>query len=792
MTVGQALDVVKSKAIDLLNRSHVLDLERRIQGHFMARPDVAKVVQRVTAPATTAPPPAVSVSAPSMATTPPQRPIDVSGFYKVTGPTEATFYATTSWPGFNVGKGWNVVGLNGMIGTIQVVDSADVPGTAKTSSLVNEPYNWTFRFQSDTRQVVEGVQYSIGCFLYPPGQAQYPTQQRTGPIYGSYIVPPNGYPVFNFSAPPPQGTAIGWFVNGLPTVGAAEIIAFSEEQASGVDSTQMEYQAQLATQLGRAPPTAVSTYQATLKMLDGAPTVTNLIPVVVKGAPAIVSEPIYTTEFEPAMLVNSALDERAPVEINPNVIGGKGTPVPLRNLGEGIEDAPVAKEEYREVKDRGFSAGSVLSLFAVGPQDQFLTSNAYEKSNWSPKFRQHTNFVMYQRVIPFPSQPVYQGLTVQMELLPTQLGHLLSNMYFSCTIPAAGKDWLLNENIGRALIKQVDLLVNEQVIETLYDDWYVIRDQCFLDADEQKGMYSLVGGLNSNLPVSSNINVVCPLEFFFCRRHSHSNKGRERLRKPYFPLCAMWNQKLYVRFTFHPAAFWSSNASPGVDFINPKLVTEEILLDNSEKVYYANTPQRYIVNKVKKESTLAFTGGSPQLQLTANFPVQSLFWFFRNKNYESVTDATGAPSGLYYDSRYNYGYTTDYIRTGTPIAFPSSNNATNPFVDVIETAKVTLNNIDILSTFQGSLYYSFKQPMEHGLSIPSRNIYTYSFGLTPAEYNQGGFLNFSKLNSQTTSLSLSFVPGYATQIIQGYNLYMFYYGYTVLEFQNGFARLPFA
>ena len=81
--------------------------------------------------------------------------------------------------------------------------------------------------------------------------------------------------------------------------------------------------------------------------------------------------------------------------------------------------------------------------------------------------------------------------------------------------------------------------------------------------------------------------------------------------------------------------------------------------------------------------------------------------------------------------------------------------------------------------------------MEHGLAIPSKNIYTYSFGLTPKEYNQGGYLNFAMLNSQTTTLSLTFGPSYATEVSQGYNLYMFYYGYTLLQFQGGFASLPY-
>jgi hypothetical protein len=64
--------------------------------------------------------------------------------------------------------------------------------------------------------------------------------------------------------------------------------------------------------------------------------------------------------------------------------------------------------------------------------------------------------------------------------------------------------------------------------------------------------------------------------------------------------------------------------------------------------------------------------------------------------------------------------------------------------------------------------------------------------LTPKEYNQGGYLNFSKLNSQTTTLTLQFNPTYLAQVKQGYNLYVFYYGYNFLQFQGGFAGLPFS
>lgn len=767
-----ALDIVW----DTMNKYHIIEFEKKIQNRVLSalsgsRPEVPQQILEQLPSVTPAPPPSPLFTDQTQA-----RSTTVAGFYRVTGPTEVTFFATTSWPGFTIKKGWLAVGVGGLIGTIRLSsDAINEPGTSNVTSLTAEPYNWKFTLESDTSQYVEGTRYATGVLLFPPEQqAAQQSAERSGPAYGFYYVVQNRA-TFYFTAPPPEGTAPGWFIVGLPVLGTCQIT----ELATNVSGDVM---------LGDRYTTA------RIVPIDDSVPANTTQRIYVRGGAARVVEPKYVKDFVPGTFTTDDLARRKPVTLNPMAVGGKN-PTLLRNLGEVADTQEAQRISDIEVKNRGLSAGSVLTLFAQGPQDEFMSNRKFESSPWLPEFKRHTNFSMYQRVIPFPPpNPVYAGQTIQLELRPTVLGHLMSNMYFKCTIPRQSNVYAINENIGRALIKQVDLMVNEQVIETLYDDWYIIRDQMFLDADEQLGMFSIVGGLNSGVSVATsntNIDIVCPLEFFFCRRNTHKHVDRERLRKPYFPLCAMWNQKLYVRFTFHPVNWWS-NATTNFDFINPQLITEEILLENSEKLYYQNTPLRYIVPIVKKESTLAFSGGAPQLQLTANFPVQSIFWFFRNKNYESLIDSTGQPSGLYYDSRYNYGYTTDYIQTGVTLSFPSSNNIPNNYVDVIDTAKITLNNVDILSTFQGSLYYSFKQPMEHGMSVPSRNIYTYSFGLTPTEYNQGGFLDFSKLNSQTSTLTLVFNTTYASQIIQGYNLYLFYYGYTVLDFRNGFARLPFS
>ena len=1579
---------------------NVVTLEKRIQTsvfNFFNK-DIGP-----SSPVSVAPPPTPVSSPPSPQQTPVAlSPVDVSGFYTVTGPTQVTFYATTDAPIVPVSSGWSAAGITGLLGQIQVTGVSNVAGDAEYGA-----YKWSFTLQTDTDQNVQGTQQTIAAILYPPNQLQYTNNKRTQvPIYGYYTTFQNST-TFYFSAPPPVQTTAGWLITGLPTFRVPMQVTSYSQNLQG------------------------STF-VTLVPTDGSTPPNNSVPVYVNGVPSMIQEPLFTNTFVPGRFTNYvSLGLNIPdvhVQLNSNVHAGNSPE--LRDLNTAVEwqdpqprTRLFPESRYIEEKNKGFSSGSVLSLQAIGPQEEYLWTDDFSKSQWNPEFKRYSNFVMYQKVYPFPPpNPSYQGQVVQIELRPTELGHLMSNMYLSVTLPGLPSGANYTPNVGRALLKQVDLLVNETIVETLYDDWYVIRDQMFLDADEQLGIqtalnpstaspvaylgtggdstvisgsnvihtflnnntftlnygtsvnltvvggggagavgtytsnitsniigyvsnpttftvklsntvgayvganayitvtnapafttnvyvsavtptsvtcntfgafsswsniipstsntltffngnggggggvfnqtvflppgtYSVVvgnggtqtssngrtssfggyaatggsggayggasgtgfvsnvafqylsnisypsgGGAGANayattgtgalaftspltlghggagasvqgayyggggggasntaitgalatqggiggggvgsvnvngvvtqtissigttngfaspigiavdsgsnvyvadsgnnivrkispngvtvtnigtstfntpygvavdslsnvyvsdtgnnavkkvnsttgvittytppsfgfknptgvaLDSSSNVFVVCPsqgnvfkinstslavsnvtrptggwyglsgvavdaqgnvyvtqttnvsvvnsttnsisniaqpsggwsnvtamywksgslyvsdtynsnvwsygvvsqsytllayypsvlyptgvavdsssnvyvantganqvveitggsitnfsilgsfsfnnpeaavsdsygniyvavtyensikkvlpngtiitlalgnfnapqdvavdtfgrvyvadtnnnaikrmnadgsnvasigsgfvtpqgvavdtqgnvyvsdtgnqqvkvirvngtiqtlaapvggwvapsglsvdsngnvyvadagsaqvyeilvggsvvalatplagwkipystsvdsqgnvyvadagytgifkvtgatvtqilsgnfsspfgvfvetngnilvadtghnvvkrinngatsggygsggggggafgttpgsggsgsailsytspqtlvpqstitipLEFFFCRRHSHNNKGRERLRKPYLPLCAMWNQRLYVRFTFHPNTWWcnaplanNTDVYPVGTTLWPNLITEEILLENAEKLYYQNTPLKYIVNRVQKESSLSFNSSTTTLQLTANYPVQVLAWFFRNKNYEKASD------GRYYASRYSYGYTTQYIQTGIQLQFPSG---PSNFVDVIDNAKITLNNIDILSKFQGSLYYSFKQPMEHYLSIPSKNIYTYSFGLTPKEYNQGGYLNFSKLNSQTTYIQLNFNQSYTNQLISGYNLYLFYYGYSLLQFQGGFASLPF-
>lgn len=466
----------------------------------------------------------------------------------------------------------------------------------------------------------------------------------------------------------------------------------------------------------------------------------------------------------------------------------KGQAAELRDLNSNVwTHAPAPREAYIEMSGRGFGTGALTALAAIGAQEKYMYGG---ESKWIPRIIQHTPFVQTQRYLrPMETSGKFldSSTTYSVDIFPRESGDLLSNMYLSVSLPALPAGYSYSELTGRAILKKVEFILDRRVVETLTDDWYIIRDQLFLDADDKLSMYQAISGGQSEsnvVPATSPLNMIIPLEFFFCRRHSQSNKGRERLEKPFFPMCAVLKQIITVRFTFRDVS-WITNAPSDaagypIDLIKPQVVTEEITLTPRERMYYQSKQIKYNISRVWVEAGQPYNNGKARINFTSKYPVNMMTWFVRNKLFESSN-----PN--YYESRYQYGYSTDYIQAAVPVQF--FNGVSINFLDIIKSGTIYLNNENILSNFPGALYYSYKQAMDHGLSVPTKNIYMYCFSDSPREYNQEGYVDFSKLNSNTSHLDLEFDPVLAPQIVQDYTLYMYYYGYVELLIENGYGHV---
>jgi hypothetical protein len=678
-------------------------------------------------------------------------------------PTSRTFmlYVDEATDGLNVGPGWTVSGMQGINGKVTIVkftsnvysDVIVSPGppavsfpyvsnavvmsdqpteTIAGSSLIRMEFVPPVTlFETDAKTTAHGFR---GPLVTDKKFSVYVVDQFTGPM------PDNGWKVTGFSDPSMLLVDVAGNITVTKFVsepGTANVLT-----STTTKSQQYMYRIDVVTDQQQMIPLPSSNVLLTFTR------------------PGALIESKYYSLYDPKIFDADAI---------------KGQTAELRDLNSNVLTSE-GKEVYHTVVDRGSGTGALIALAAVGAQDKFLYGG---ESLWIPRIRQHTPFVINQRLsVPLRKGGSYLGNTVQVDIFPRETGDLISNMYLQCALPALASGYYYTELIGRAIIKKAEFIINGEVYETLTDDLYVILDQLTLDADEKLGMYKVVSNgtpEGSNVTATSQINLIVPLDFFFCRRFTHMRQNK----KPFFPMCALVDSTVSVRFTFNTSA-WITNSATPVDIINPRLLIDEITLSSEERMYYRSIPMNFRIPRLWKEAVQSFTNGVARINLTADFQVNMLVWFIRNKNYEQ-------DNRLFYNSRYAYGYTTDYIVAATPVTF--FNGVQIRYIDTIEYATIYLNNNNVLSNFPGGLYYTFKQPIDHGLSVPTKSLYMYCFSEKPLIYNHdGGSLNFSNFNSQTTHLDIKFNSQYAPQIQSEFSLNMYYYGYINLEIANGRAK----
>ena len=437
-----------------------------------------------------------------------------------------------------------------------------------------------------------------------------------------------------------------------------------------------------------------------------------------------------------------------------------------------------------------YGTGSLLSLDAVGKQDTYLTSNISCDSAFNYKNIRHSNFSVVNRVYtaenPGPNSinwPFNNEITFTM--IPTGMGDLLSNMYFKCDLPVG----TYTDQIGRALIDTVSFRVDNLVIETLENDWGIIHDEIFLTTEEKDAnKYKVNGGADygNGPPLASSLSVYVPLNFFFSRTYASSDKSTPDTRfKPYFPLCSILKQKIQLTIKFNPITFFTTAATLSLDSF--QIINEEITISSEERFFLQNVKQELVTEIVKRNSVQQFSFSPTTLStkcfLFPNIPVKAIFWFFRNVVYEDKT------SNAYYLQRYNY---SDSLTTDTV-----ANN--QQFYPLLSDAKLYLNSNPMLGIIQNeaqtsihsSKYFKHVQTMQHDLSSPIRNIYTFAFALKPKQATPSGVLDFSALDSSKSFFDISLFRT-ATSSSSQFNVYAFFLGYQMLMFENGSVSLKYA
>jgi hypothetical protein len=209
------------------------------------------------------------------------------------------------------------------------------------------------------------------------------------------------------------------------------------------------------------------------------------------------------------------------------------------------------------------------------------------------------------------------------------------------------------------------------------------------------------------------------------------------------------------------------------------LVTEEFCISDAEKAFLVASKKSQVISFVGNNPTHV-TGKSPfHVNLTPSVPVKAFHWFFRNHLYEDATRSE------YYQDRYNFSSNIMAINTTetqSPIVAE-----TQLYLNGQQLGTVS-KSTSLRTRMDGSYYYKFGQALDHFLTVPDKNIYTYSFCLRPKDPSPSGAVNFSQLDSQSTKLTGSFYQN----AVGRYSINVFYTGYHQITYENGFVSLRYA
>jgi len=441
--------------------------------------------------------------------------------------------------------------------------------------------------------------------------------------------------------------------------------------------------------------------------------------------------------------------------------------------------------------------GAVLSLDAIGLQDTFLLSNT-GNSFFQFQSTEHTQFTKYSASVQLNNDgsanwPFNQK--IQVLLRPKEMGDILDNMYLKCSLPSLlglpGNPQYCND-VGLAMINQIQFAADDIILEVIKTDWNVLYTELYYTVEEKTIFTKMV-----NVDSVNGGDLYIPLHFFFSRRHSSSFTADPLVKgnmyfKPGFLTCAAHKHRnLIITITFNPITFFSSVTTNALFLSSFYIVTNEIVLGDAEREYIQNNVQKNLVSFTRNDSVYTIRQTPFVANLTPNIPVKVLHWFIRNQAYEDQTNP------LYYNNRFNFSgknYTLPFSKYDTITQQETNNPIVSQTLIYLNGVQLTGLSfpINVQNTRDGSYYFKFLQPLSHSLSSPSRNIYTYSFCLNPADPQPSGALDFGQMDSRSTFINASLYSLTSSAALSNaYSMYIFYTGFNTVTYRNGLVSLDF-
>jgi len=385
-------------------------------------------------------------------------------------------------------------------------------------------------------------------------------------------------------------------------------------------------------------------------------------------------------------------------------------------------------------------SGGIVQLVATGAQDAWLTGKP-EVSFFRSSYRRYTHYASSVERQVIQGAPIAGGIsTIRLE----KKGDLLNYIYMTAR---DGNGSLVPIVNWSNVIDKVELMIGGQVIDT-QDITYSTEIEPVTGAQNTSQRY-LIGNSGNHLSSNNSISGFYPLKFFFNKDWSVA-----------LPLVSLQFHDVELRIT------WSNNLAAVTDFnaaanaVNYNKLQyiawcNFTYLDQTERDYFANTPQDLLITQVQRTIVL---GSQTMQELALAQPVK--FLAFTSNAYHQTYGTKGVNSALVKDHM----------------------------------LKTQVNGVDVgefrhLPAFVDIPQY-YNTPfgyLPNGADAGTANVGIINYCLDTSKLQPTGTLNFSRLDTYRIVVPPTITIGALIK-----STYLYAVGYNVLRIQNGLGSLLYA
>jgi hypothetical protein len=363
------------------------------------------------------------------------------------------------------------------------------------------------------------------------------------------------------------------------------------------------------------------------------------------------------------------------------------------------------------------STGTLIHIDALGPQDEFLsalpgTGQTKPPSHFRQCIRRHSRFALDVKEEEFPNGFFFGSLN-RMEL--GRRGDMLGDITLEIRLPiidgASPSDtWI--DGIGHVLLRRLNLIVDDTLVQTQERLWYDLSDKMFLSAAHANGKNEMIGKGHVLSLTKSHI-IYVPLKLLSCKSH-HKNQV-------FLPLLSVPGSTISLTFeceSFENCVTSYSGSQPPMS-LDVRLLVEYVFLDSAEKERILRRPTTIMFEDVQDMESRSYTesnstDGAFRIPLDRvdvdlselNVPVKALVW---------VTYAT------------NYGQFFEYTD------------------DIAETT-LLLSGRERIEP-RTSEYFKRIDPYMHNFKIDTGNVHLYSLSLDVGGMQPSGHLSFDQVHA---------------------------------------------